>query len=139
MKTSIYHIQINVLNAKISIPFYKKLFKYFEYKIIDESPEHIGASNGTTDFWIIETEKNYKEKKFHRKSTGINHISFKANSKSDVDKFNKEFLGKHGIKQLYGTPKDFPEYREGYYAVFFEDPDRLKLEFTYIPSNQTLK
>ena len=28
MKTSVYHIQINVSNAKVSLPFYKKLFDY---------------------------------------------------------------------------------------------------------------
>ena len=28
---------------------------------------------------------------------------------------------------------EFPEYRPGYYAVFFEDPDRLKLEIVHIP------
>jgi len=35
MRTSVYHIQINVSNAKISIPFYKKLLSYFEYQKID--------------------------------------------------------------------------------------------------------
>ena len=30
-------------------------------------------------------------------------------------------------------PRDFPEYSPGYYAVFFEDPDRLKLEVAHVP------
>lgn len=133
MKTSVYHIQINVSNAKLSLPFYKKLFSYFDYKIIDESEEHIGVSNGTTDFWIIQTEKEHLNKKYHRKSTGLNHISFRVSSKQEVNKFTKEFLNKNKIKTLYNTPKIFPEYKEDYYAVFFEDPDKIKLEVTYIP------
>jgi hypothetical protein len=32
---------------------------------------------------------------------------------------------------LYGGPKEYPEYRKGYYAVYFEDPDRIKLEFVH--------
>ncbi|TMJ94434.1 MAG: hypothetical protein E6G67_09530 [Actinobacteria bacterium] len=36
------------------------------------------------------------------------------------------------IRELGGTvtdgPAEFPQYRKGYYAVFFEDPDGLKLE-----------
>ncbi|TMI54977.1 bleomycin resistance protein, partial [Candidatus Bathyarchaeota archaeon] len=28
-------------------------------------------------------------------------------------------------------PKEYPEYRKGYYAVYFEDPDRIKLEFVH--------
>ena len=133
MKTSLYHLQINVSNSKIAIPFYKELFKYFEYDIIDESSEHIGVSNKTTDFWIIQTEKKHKSVSFHRKTTGINHLAFKVNSKKEVDKFNKEFLNKNKIKTLYNTPKEFPEYNKDYYAVFFEGPDRLKLEIVYIP------
>jgi|SRR3989344_1728953 len=133
MKTSVYHIQINVSNAKVSLPFYKKLFDYLGYKVIDESEEHIGVSNGSTDFWIIETEKKYLDKQYHRKATGLNHISFKVSSKKDVDNFTKGFLDKNKIKTLYNTPKLFPEYNKDYYAVFFEDPDKIKLEVTYVP------
>jgi len=133
MRTSAYHIQINVSDAKISLPFYRKLFDYFGYKIIDESGEQIGVSNHTTDFWIIQTEKTYLGKKYHRKATGSNHISFKVSSKEEVDKFTRDFLKKNKIKTLYNTPKLFPEYKQDYYAVFFEDPDKIKLEVTYVP------
>ncbi len=133
MKVSVYHIQLNVSYPKISLPFYKKLFSYLEYKIIDESNEHIGVSNGNTDFWIIATDKKYLDKKFHRKATGLNHISFRVNSKEEVDKFVSDFLNRNKIKTLYDGPKHFPEYSKGYYAVFFEDPDRIKLEIAYIP------
>ena len=139
MKTSLYHIQLNVSNPKVSLPFYKKLFSYFEYKIIDESENHIAASNGTTDFWIIATNIKYSGLKFHRKSTGLNHISFKVSSKEEVDAFVKNFLKENKIKQLYGEAKEFPEYKTGYYAVYFEDPDRIKLEVTYVPSNKEYK
>ncbi len=133
MKISVYHIQINVSSAKISLPFYKKLFSYFGYKIIDESEEHIEFSNGTTDFWIIQTEKAYIDKGYHRKATGLNHISFRVSSKEEVDKFTINFLRKNKIKTLYNTPKLLPEYNKDYYAVFFEDPDKIKLEVTYVP------
>jgi hypothetical protein len=32
------------------------------------------------------------------------------------------------IKVLYDGPKEYPDYSNGYYAVYFEDPDRIKLE-----------
>jgi len=44
MKANLYHIQINVHDAKVSLPFYKRLFGYLEYTIIDESEGHIGVS-----------------------------------------------------------------------------------------------
>ncbi len=127
MKAFLYHIHLNVSDAKLSLPFYKDFFTYLEYKIIDESPEHIGVSNGSTDFWIIETDKARKDR-FHRKNTGINHLAFRLDSREKVDRFVNEFLKPKGISTLYDTPKVFPEYGGEYYAVFFEDPDRIKLE-----------
>lgn len=133
MKTSLYHIQVNISDAKKSLPFYKDFFNYFGYKVIDESLEHIGVSNGTTDFWLIETENKFKKNFFHRKNTGINHLAFKVFLKEEVDKFVEEFLKPRGIMTLYNIPKVFPEYKKDYYSVFFEDPDRIKLEVVYIP------
>jgi len=132
MKSSLYHIQLNVSDVTVSLPFYKKLFDYLEYKIIDESEEHIGVSNGTTDFWIIQTEKPHLRNKYHRKNTGINHLAFRVSSKEEVDRFVTEFLKENNLKALYDSPKEYPEYHESYYAVFFEDPDRIKIEVVFV-------
>jgi len=131
MRTSLYHIHLNVSDTKVSLPFYKDFFTYLEYKTIDESFEHIGVSNGGTNFWIIETDKEHKANKYHRKNTGINHFAFRLNSKEEVNTFVHEFLKPRGIGTLYNTPKVFPEYGGEYYAVFFEDPDRIKIEVMY--------
>lgn len=130
MKASVYHIQINVASPA-SMQFYKELLGYFAYAVIDEGKEHVGMTNGTTDFWIIKIEEKHKEKKFHRKAPGLNHIAFKVEKKEDVDVFVREFLNKKKIPTLYQTPRIFPEYTEKYYAVFFEDLERIKLEVVY--------
>jgi catechol 2,3-dioxygenase-like lactoylglutathione lyase family enzyme len=70
---------------------------------------------------------------FHRKDPGVNHVAFRVERREDVDRFHDEFLKARGLPALYGGPRDYPEYREGYYAVFFEDPDRLKLEVVHVP------
>jgi hypothetical protein len=54
-------------------------------------------------------------------------------TKSWVDRFYKEYLVPHKTPVLYGGPKLHDEYRTGYYAVYFEDPDRIKLELAYVP------
>ncbi|MCF7831289.1 MAG: VOC family protein [Candidatus Pacebacteria bacterium] len=131
MKTTLYHIQINILDVTKSIPFYKDLFDYFEYKIIDQSESHLGVSNGTTDFWFIQTEENFKTAAFHRKNTGLNHLAFQVEKRADVNTFVEEFLKPKNIIPLYHSPKEYPEYTENYYAVFFEDPDRMKIEVVF--------
>ena len=32
------------------------------------------------------------------------------------------------------APAEYPHYAPGYYAVFFADPDGLKLEFVHMPT-----
>lgn len=131
MKSSLDHLQINISDAKKSLPFYKDLFAYLEYTIIDESESHIGVSNGSTDLWIIETDAAISHPSFHRKHAGLNHVAFKVESKADIDLFLKDFLQPRGIETLYDSPKGYPEYSADYYALYFEDPDRIKLEIVY--------
>jgi len=133
IKSAIYHIQINVSKAEKSLPFYKNLLTYLGYRIVDETREHIGASNGTTDIWIIRTEKNHGKRRFHRKAAGLNHIAFRVSSKKAVDDFVRWFLKREKIRTLYQSPRLFPEYGKDYYAAYFEDPDRIKLEVVHIP------
>ena len=35
--------------------------------------------------------------------------------------------------RILDAPADYPQYGAGYYAVFFADPDGLKLEFVHWP------
>jgi len=56
-----------------------------------------------------------------------------AHSREDVNLLH-ELLLKIGATVL-NPPADYPTYGEGYYAVFFSDPDGIKLEFVYVPPN----
>jgi len=139
MKASVYHVQLNVGDAKVSVPFYEALLGYFEYRVVMGTSDLLGMSNGTTDFWIIQTASERVAAGFHRKDRGLNHVAFRVGRREDVDRFCAEFLTARGIAVLYGGPREYPEYRAGYYAVFFEDPDRLKLEVAYVPSARDVR
>lgn len=67
-----------------------------------------------------------------RYSPGLHHVAWHAESRADVDRLH-ELLKKIGAKIL-DAPADYPQYGEGYYAVFFADPDGLKLEFAFTPA-----
>ena len=123
MKASVYHLQINVRDAAASLPFYRDLLTYFEYRVVMGGADLLGMSNGTTDFWIMATPAERAAASAHRKNPGLNHVALRVGARADVDRFHDEFL----------RPRDYPQYRPGYYATFFEDPDRLKLEVAYVP------
>ncbi len=131
MKGKIIHIQVNVSDFEKSKKFYSEMFKILDWKKFMEEESIISWINDDFSFWVVETESNFKDKKFHRKSTGLNHIAFKVNSKQEVDEFFNRFLSNKKETVLYNSPKQYPEYGENYYAVYFEDPDRIKLEVTY--------
>jgi len=133
VKAALYHVQVNVRDAAVSLPFYKDLLGYLGYRVIHDGPGIAAFSDGASDLWLIETERGHAERGFHRKGTGLNHLAFGVGARADVDRFCDEFLAPRRIAALYGTPREFTEYRPGYYAVFFEDPDRLKLEVVHVP------
>lgn len=93
----------------------------------------IGYSDGEISFWITRADPKLARRPFHRKAPGLNHLAFRARSKKQVMEFYKKFLIRYKVKVLYSGPKEYPEYGKGYYSVFFEDPDRLKIEYAYVP------
>ena len=132
MKNFLEHMSINVSNPEKSFPFYKDLFSFLGYEIIRDKEDGISVTKkGSPDIWIDVTDPKYIPNGFHRKNTGLNHLAFKVESKEEVDRFYNEFIKPKNIKTLYETPKVFLEYEPNYYAVFFEDPDRIKIEVLY--------
>lgn len=134
MKARLHHLQVNARDARVSLPFYKALFDYLEHRVVYEAESVAGFAGGSADVWVIAADPNHTGPGFHRKRAGLNHLAFRVDRLEDVGRFQAEFMAPRGLGALYGTPRDFPEYGPGYYAVFFEDPDRLKLEIVHIPT-----
>jgi|SRR5215471_12966043 len=137
MEGQFYHVEINVSNFKKSVEFYDGLMDRLGYRRIYSHKIAAGwglkgAASGC-NFWIIQGDAGYTREGFHRKRVGVNHVAFHAGSRKTVDQFYREYLLPRNIPVLYGGPKEYPEYSKGYYSVYFEDPDRLKLEFAHVP------
>lgn len=114
------HISIRVSDYEKSKAFYSKLFEFLGFEISDEYPGTIGWTNGKTRYWIAGAEGR---KKYKVGDVGLHHYAFQLRSRRDVDAL-QTFLEKEGIRIV--DPAD--EYYEDYYAVFFLDPDGIKLE-----------
>jgi catechol 2,3-dioxygenase-like lactoylglutathione lyase family enzyme len=79
---------------------------------------------------FVQTESAFLKNKYHRKNIGLNHIAFHCKSREFVDELTAEIQSKN-IPLLY--PEKHP--RAGgpdNYGVFFEDPDRIKVEVSFI-------
>ena len=114
------HISIRVRNYEKSKAFYGRLFEFLGFEISDEYPSTIGWTNGKTRYWIAPAEGR---KSYSIGDVGLHHYAFELRNRKDVDAL-QAFLEKEGVKIV--DPAD--EYYEDYYAVFFLDPDGIKLE-----------
>lgn len=117
------HISIRVSNIKKSKAFYSNLFKFLGFKILDEYEDAMGWTNGKTRFWIGAADAKGKKRKYRIGDIGFHHYAFELRNRKDVDDLY-QFLKKNEV--FIVDPPD--EYYDDYYAVFFLDPDGLKLE-----------
>jgi catechol 2,3-dioxygenase-like lactoylglutathione lyase family enzyme len=118
------HLVIRVSDYAKSKAFYGKLFTFLGFEISDEYEDMIGWTNSKTRFWIGQADAQGKKHKYRVGDVGFHHYAFQLRSRKDVDDL-EAFLR----DQLGATIVDpAGEYYDDYYAVFFLDPDGLKLE-----------
>jgi catechol 2,3-dioxygenase-like lactoylglutathione lyase family enzyme len=83
----------------------------------------MGWANGKTLFWIAAADEEGKKHKYRKGEIGFHHYAFRLRSRKDVDALQAYLEGKGAtIIDAAG------EYYDDYYAVFFLDPDGMKLE-----------
>ena len=114
------HISIRVSDYEKSKAFYAKLFAFLGFELSDDYGNTIGWTNGRTRYWIAPAEG----RKSHRiGDVGFHHYAFELRHRKDVDAL-QAFLEKEKARIVDPAA----EYYDDYYAVFFLDPDGLKLE-----------
>ena len=117
------HLVIRVSDYERSKVFYGRLFAFLGFKVLEEYADAIGWTNGKTRFWIGPADAKGRKRKFRIGDVGFHHYAFELRSRKDVDAL-QVFLEKEGAKIV--DPAG--EYYDDYYAVFFLDPDGMKLE-----------
>jgi catechol 2,3-dioxygenase-like lactoylglutathione lyase family enzyme len=118
------HLSIRVSDYEKSKAFYGKLLGFLGFRLSEEYEDATGWSNGQTLFWIGRADAAGAKRKHRTGDVGFHHYAFRLRSRKDVDElqaFLKDELGA-AIVDPAG------EYYDDYYAVFFLDPDGLKLE-----------
>jgi catechol 2,3-dioxygenase-like lactoylglutathione lyase family enzyme len=118
------HLVIKVSDYEKSKAFYGRLLPFLGFEISDEYPEMIGWTTGKTRFWIAQADVEGRKYKYRFGDVGFHHYAFQLRSRKEVDELDA-FLK----TELGATIVDpAAEYYDDYYAVFFLDPDGLKLE-----------
>jgi len=115
--------------------FYGELLGRLGFTEVLEMEGMVEWQKEGTRIIIAQSPKRFISDSYHRKRVGLNHIAFRAPSRAAVDELYRDYLLPKKIPVLYGGPKEWKDYDPGYYAVYFEDPDRIKLELVYVPDD----
>jgi catechol 2,3-dioxygenase-like lactoylglutathione lyase family enzyme len=117
------HLSIRVSDFAKSKAFYAPLMEVLGFDVEAEYEGALGWANGKTLFWIGQADAQGRKRKHRIGEVGFHHYAFKLASRRDVDRL-QAFLDERGARIV--DPAG--EYYDDYYAVFFLDPDGLKLE-----------
>jgi len=118
------HLLISVGDFEKSKEFYEPLMKFLGFDVEAEyEGSMMGWANGNTLFWIAAADAEGKKHKYRKGDIGFHHYAFRLRSRADVDAL-QAYLEEQGATIV--DPAG--EYYDDYYAVFFLDPDGMKLE-----------
>jgi catechol 2,3-dioxygenase-like lactoylglutathione lyase family enzyme len=117
------HLVISVGDFAKSKAFYAPLMKFLGFDVEAEYEGMMGWANGKTLFWIAAADPEGKKHKYRKGDIGFHHYAFRLRSRADVDAL-QAYLEEQGAAIV--DPAG--EYYDDYYAVFFLDPDGMKLE-----------
>ena len=120
------HLAIRVSDFEVSRRFYDRLLHFLGFVREWEFDRTVGWNNGITMFWITEADAEGRKGPHRTGDIGYHHYAFQLGGREEVDELGA-FLEQEGVT-VVDPPAAYPSYGEGYYAVFFLDPDGLKLE-----------
>jgi catechol 2,3-dioxygenase-like lactoylglutathione lyase family enzyme len=136
VRGAIHHLDLTVRAPWASRDFYARVLGFLGYRLSDENERGFDFDLSTPEgFCSIGLVKARDEPQAHdRYSPGLHHVAWTAESRADVDGLYALLLEMGA--EILDPPADYPRYFDPYYAVFFADPDGLKLEFVYSPRPQ---
>ena len=139
---ALHHLDLVVSDLERSLTFYRGLLRPLGYVregsirgergevVMYLSPIAFGSSIG-----LREAQSGANGPPYDRYGIGVHHVAFRATSRSMVDE-RAAWLRDSGV-EIESRPQDY-DYVAGYYAVFFADPDGIKLEIVHVPGDPDL-
>jgi len=140
--TPIDHLDLVVTSLERSLAFYHGLLQPLGYvrlsEIAGERGErvlYLGQIGGMGSVSLREAQSDAHAVPYERYGVGLHHLAFNARSRGTVDE-RAAWLRAQGAT-IESGPQEY-DYTPGYYAVFFHDPDGIKLELVHRPSERDL-
>jgi len=131
--TGVHHVDLVVSSILRSLPFYRDLLGPLGWhrirEVEGERSETIWYFSGPGT-GIGLREATTRDVDVDRYRVGLHHLAIEAPSRAVVDE-RAEWVRAQGMT-IESGPEEY-SYQPGYYAVFFYDPDGIKLEIVHVP------
>jgi catechol 2,3-dioxygenase-like lactoylglutathione lyase family enzyme len=128
------HLDLVVTDLERSLEFYNGLLEPLGFtrnsEIVGERGErvvYIGGAGGAS-MSLRQAQSDAHKTPYDRYAVGIHHLCFGAPDRDAVDE-RTAWLREHGA-EIESGPAEY-DYTPDYYAVFFYDPDGIKLEIVH--------
>ena len=132
MTRTLHHVDLTVSDLAMAKRFYQPVMEFLGYRMTEGAEGDLGFASGDDDgtgIMLHPAHPQSRDRKHDRYATGLHHLAFRAASRDEVDGLY------HVLQRIGAKILDPPAvyYPPNYYAVFFADPDGLKLEFVFNP------
>lgn len=125
----LHHVELYVSNLQVSRQFWTLLLAPIGYA--ETGCWDTGFTLGKADeayLTFVQVEQKYAHMAYHRCGVGLNHLAFRVKDRAMVGQL-RELCQSQAIVCLYDDKYPFANGGDDYYALFVEDPDRIKVEF----------
>ena len=138
----VHHVDLVVTSMERSLPFYRELLRPLAY--VHEGPidgergepvVYLGHVSHDASVGLRAAQSQAHPTPYDRYAVGVHHVAFRATDRWLVDE-RAAWLREQGV-EIESGPRDH-DYIPGYYAVFFHDPDGIKLEIVHVPHDPDL-
>ena len=134
--TGVHHVDLVVSDVERSLAFYRGLLGPLGWHGVLQDPGERGETihyiyGPGSSIGLREAPGGPSGLPVDRYRVGLHHVCLEAATREALEAAGA-WLREQGATVTDG-PREFPEYRDGYWAVFFEDPDGLKLEIVWTP------
>lgn len=130
MAGRIDHTIIAVNRYEQACRFYAWLMPKIGYPQMHDYGVTRGWAADSGSFWIKQAGAEFISDTFHKDRVGLCEIAFRADDRAQIDELAQGIVANGGT--ILDPPREY-DYVPGYYAVFFADPDGIKLELVHMP------
>ena len=132
----VHHVDLVVSDLERSLAFYRAALGPLGWHGVSQAPGERGETihylyGPGSSIGLRQAPDPATAVPVDRYRVGLHHLCLEAETRQAVDEAADRLRGLSAA--ITDGPREFPEYRPGYYAVFFADPDGIKLELVWTP------